>query len=313
MTRGVSAQTLSWLNTRPSLLELCTAFPDEWKAVQQEIAIAVEEHDQARMHRLLKPVGAPKAGFRKAGQEAYILAEIRRRMATLDIERRSLAIAAGKSTGKVRFNLINGFIAQRLLFRREFERKPVSMFWFRLFWPLLWQRRFLMPLVKQRGIYCFFSRDLIEKLAELIGSRSCLEIAAGDGTLTRFLQEAGVNCRATDDYSWQHDVHYPELVQRMDAHAALELYSPEVVICSWPPAGNDFERHVFLTRSVETYIVIVSQYRHASGNWPVYEAQKSFALEERLSLSRLVLPPELASAVYLFNRKHEAGNDRTSG
>jgi hypothetical protein len=303
MTRGVSPQTLSWLNSRPSLQELREAFPEEWTKVQEEIAAAVAEQDQPRLHRLLGQVRAPGAGFRKGRQERYILAEVRRRMATLDIERRSLAIASGKPSGKVRFNLFNGFLAQRLLFRRGFERKPVSLFWFRLIWPLVWQKRYLMPLVKQRGIYCFYSRELIVRLTEIIGTRSCLEIAAGDGTLTRFLAEAGVNIRATDDFSWQQGVDHPESVMRMDARASLVQHSPEVVICSWPPAGNDFERHVFLTRSVSTYIAIVSQHRHASGNWPDYETQSAFTWGEETSLSRLVLPPELGSAVYVFNKK----------
>jgi hypothetical protein len=306
--RGTLAQTLSWLNTRPSLRELCEAFPEEWTAVQHEIAEAVSANDQARLHRLLKPVKSPGAGFRKDSQERYLFAEVRRRMATLDIERRSLALASGKSSGKVRFNLINGFIAQRLLFKRGFERKPVSLFWFRLFWPLLWQKRFLMPLVKQRGIYCFYSRELIARLAELIGNRSCLEIAAGDGTLSRFLKDAGVDIRATDDHSWKHDVDYPNTVLRMDARTALEHYSPEVVICSWPPAGNDFERQVFRTRSVSLYIGFVSEHRHASGNWTDYETQSQFSFTVVHDLSRLLLPPELGSVVCVFRRNTE-GND----
>jgi hypothetical protein len=301
--RGTLAQTLSWLSTRPSLRELCDEFPEEWAVVQQEIATAASENDQKRLHRLLKPVKSPGAGFRKDRLEHYLLAEVRRRMATLEIERRSLALAAGKSSGKVRFNLVNGFIAQRLLFKRGFVRKPVSLFWFRLLWPLLWQKRFLMPLVKQRGIYCFYSRELIARLAELIGPRTCLEIAAGDGTLTRFLAEAGVDIRATDDHSWQHDVRYPESVLRMDARAALEHYAPEVVICSWPPAGNDFERHVFRTRSVSAYIAIVSEHRQASGNWPDYEAQTAFSFVEDSAMSRLLLPPELGSIVCVFSRR----------
>lgn len=306
MAHGAFSQTWSWLNTRPSLQELCKAYPAQWTIVQHEIAVAVIENDQKRLHRLLKPVTHLGAGFRKLPPEQQVLAEVRRHMATLDIERRSLALVAGKSVGKVRFNFINGFIAQRLLFKRDFERKPVSLFWFRLFWPLLWQRRFLMPLVKKRGIYCFYSRELVTKLAEVIGTRTCLEIAAGDGTLSRFLVEAGVDIRATDDHSWQHDVRYSDAVQRMDARAALKHFAPEVVICSWPPASNDFERHVFQTRSVSTYIAIVSQHRQASGNWLDYETQTAFEIVEEVGLSRLMLPPELGSIVCVFNRKPAA-------
>ena len=59
-----------------------------------------------------------------------------------------------------------------------------------------------MPLVEPRGIYCFYSGALVARLAALIGARSCVEIAAGDGTLSRFLRDAGVDVVATDDASW---------------------------------------------------------------------------------------------------------------
>lgn len=305
MQRDASpAEILAWLATRPSLAALCETFPEEWDTVRNEIAAAVAGQDQGRLHRLLQPVKMPGAGFRKSDPSRLVRAEIRRRMALLEVERRSLALAAGKTNdGKIKFNLLNGFVAQRILFKRDFERKPVSIFWFRLLWPLVWQKRFLMPLVKQRGIYCFYSSALISRLADEIGKHRCLEIAAGDGTLTRFLREAGADIRATDDHSWQHDVRYPDSVLRMDAKSALEHFSPEVVVCSWPPAGNDFERQVFRTRSVSTYIVIVSRQRTASGNWSEYEGQNDFDFAEDPSLSRLVLPPELGSAVYVFRRK----------
>ena len=58
-----------------------------------------------------------------------------------------------------------------------------------------------MPLVQPKGIYCFYSKPLIQDLAALIGQRSCIEIAAGDGTLSRFLAAKGVDLTATDDHS----------------------------------------------------------------------------------------------------------------
>jgi hypothetical protein len=71
-----------------------------------------------------------------------------------------------------------------------------------------------MPLVQPKGIYCFYSKPLIERLAGLIGGRSCLEIAAGDGTLSRFLVAAGVRITATDNHSWHDSVDFPDTVLR---------------------------------------------------------------------------------------------------
>ena len=106
---------------------------------------------------------------------------------------------------------------------------------------------------------------------------------------------------ATDDHSWP-DVDFPPDVLRQDARKALRVHRPAVVICSWPPAGNDFEREVFKTPGVELYVVISSRHRFASGDWAAYEEQTGFEFAEDPALTRLVLPPELDAAVYVFRR-----------
>ena len=137
----------------------------------------------------------------------------------------------------------------------------------------------------------------------MIGGRTCLEIGAGDGTLTRFLADKGIQICATDDYSWEHVIEYPQTVERLGAKQALVKYQPQAVICSWPPPGNTFEQKIFSTRSVELYIVIGSRYRFAAGNWDSYAAQDRFEWAIDHSLSSLVIPPELESAVLIFRRK----------
>jgi hypothetical protein len=224
-------------------------------------------------------------------------------MVHLALKNSVLAAAAGGRTGKVRFNWLNGFVAQKLLFAHDLVRKPVSMSWFRLIWPLVWQKDLLMPLVEAKGIYCFYSKELIDALARLIDGRACLEIGAGDGTLSRFLADAGVAVTATDDYSWRHAVAYPEAVLKLDAGQALKRFRPRVAVCSWPPAGNGFERLVLADPGVELYIVIGSRHTFATGNWADYRAQTAFDLSEDEDLGRLVLPPELAGTVWLFRRR----------
>lgn len=306
-------KTLTWLKAKPSLDELSERFPELWETVRREIAGIVASGNEGLPAYLKQMVPAERllekkyCGSRGDKKIAAALVQqiVRGRMAHLAVKRHLVAEATGIEKGKVRFNLLNGYIAQKLLFVRGLERKPVSLFWFRLVWPLLWQRRLLMPLVQPKGIYCFYSRPLIDKLAALIGTRSCLEIAAGDGSLARFLTAGGVAVTATDDHSWSHEVQYPDFVVKQDAHEALREHAPEVVICSWPPAGNAFERQVFRTRSVQLYIVIGSRHRFAAGNWAEYRSQSEFDGEEDVRLSRLVLPPELDAAVYVFRRKKQ--------
>lgn len=299
-----------WLKGKPSLDELRARYPEDWTEVEGKLAALARRglgqmqavlEQSSRQEALLSAALSRGQKSRKT-QETALTQLVRLRMLQLALRQHCVAVASGVKEGKVRFNLVNGLLAQKLLFRQGLERKPVALFWFRLFWPLLWQKRLLMPLVQPQGIYCFYSQLLIEKLSELIGSRSCLEIAAGDGTLSRFLNERGVNITATDDQSWGHTMSYPAAVLKREAREALSLYNPEVVICSWPPPGNNFERQVFKTRSVQLYIVIGSRHRHAAGNWGDYEQQSAFSCIEDSTLSRLVLPPELDSAVYIFRR-----------
>jgi hypothetical protein len=294
-------QARAWLDRQPSLAELQDAYPQEWSVVQRELAEIVP---RGNVHELTAYVRQISAAGRKPvrGLDAALAADIRRAMATAAIKQLSLSAATGVHEGRVRFNLVNGWVAQKLLFESGLRRKPVSLRAFRLVWPLLWQRRFLMPLVGPRGIYCFYSKPLVRRLAEMIGDRPAVEIAAGDGTLARFLADAGADITPTDDHSWR-DVSFPAEVVRQDAREAVRERRPAVVLCSWPPAGNDFEREVFRTASVELYVVIGSRHRFATGNWDAYEEQTAFDLAEDPGLSKLVLPPELEAAVYVFRRR----------
>lgn len=313
MKKNTPQKTWDWLKTMPNLGELCSAYPEEWKLVDNELTALIEEGKPEDLKSYLEQSSSHVVSLMQASKnkpkdqkaaKAALSQYVQNRMANLAIGKCCLSVATGVTKGKIRFNLFNGFIAQKLLFARAFDRKPVSLFWFRLLWPLLWQRKLLMPLVQPRGIYCFYSRPLIEELAKMIASRSCLEIAAGDGTLSRFLKSHGIEITATDNYGWKHAVQYPADVANLDAKAALEKFAPEVVICSWPPAKNSFERHVFNTPGVQQYIVISSRHQFASGNWDDYLSQTSFSLEENRKLGSMVLPPELEPAVYVFCRKN---------
>lgn len=307
VARSKPEEVRRWLEGKPSLDELRDAYPADWEVVERDLADVVSSGDTEQLKAYVESLARGASRGTREPEPVRVRAELRRRMAATAIEQLSLAAAAGVQTGdRIRFNLLNGFAAQKLLFKHDLERKPVSLPWFRIVWPLLWQRRFLMPLVGPKGIYCFYSKPLIAALAELIGNRSCLEIAAGDGTLTRFLRDVGTNIVATDDHSWSHSVRYADVVAKEEASVALRRRQPQVVVCSWPPAGNRFERHVFETSSVELYVMIGSRHLFAAGNWQDYEHQSRFEFAEYPRLSRLVLPPELDAAVYVFRRKDPA-------
>lgn len=300
-----------WLQTKPSLAALCAAYPAVWTSVEAELAPVLAQNQAGQIKKLARQAAAQSQPHRLriTGQtggrvaEAALLQIVRARMIDLAIRQYSLAQATGVKAGKVRFDWFNGLIAQRLFFAKGLQRKPVSLFWFRLLWPLLWQKRRLMPLVESRGIYCFYAAPLIAQLKQLIAGRTCHEIAAGDGTLARLLQQAGVAMSASDDASWSKAISYPANVQKMDARDALQRFNPQVVICCWPPSGNPFERQIFRSRSVETYLLITSRDEYVAGNWDDYRQQTAFDMRELAHLRRLILPPALNGTVYLFQRK----------
>lgn len=306
---------MAWLQKSPLLADLCAKFPGDWEIVQRKLVTIIEQGSPEDLKAITdRPIGnklLPKEFYsrnpgNKQRRDALLSEHIQHRMTCLVIKQYSFSVATGVTKGKVRFDFINGYLAQKLLFSKGLERKMTSLFWFRLIWPLIWRKKLLMPLVESRGIYCFYSKELVKALAVIIGSRSCIEIAAGDGTLTRFLKSDGIRITATDNHSWKHSIRYPDTVALCDAKEALRRFDPEVVICSWPPARNDFERYVFNTKSVQIYIVIGSRFQFGSGNWVAYKSQSTFLFEEDKKLSELVLPPELGSAVYIFRRRAQA-------
>jgi hypothetical protein len=308
--RRSAAEQRAWLAGDPPVAEVRAAYPQEWARVQRELKDVLAADDVAAIKAYASAVAAPpqvRAGGGVGADQALVHALARQRLAAAALTQMGVSAATGVTGGTLRFGLVSGWLSQRLLFAGGgLERKPVSLRWFRLVWPLVRQKRYLMPLVQPRGIYCFYSRALIVRLADLIDGRPCVEIAAGDGTLARFLREAGVDVVATDDGSWRQTRRAGTAaadVIAQDARSALAERRPAVVLCSWPPAGNAFERDVFTTASVQTYIVIGARDEHAAGAWDAYRAQDAFAFAEDPALSRLVLPPEAAPAVHVFQRR----------
>ena len=301
-----------WLNTNPRLEELIERFPHLLEEALRELTTAaatghVEEVNavvaRAKSNAEIWNKRVAKSRNNPKVVEAAVQHVARSKMLLLALDRCHLAAGAGKISGKARFTIVNGLILQQLLFRRNLARKPASLRLFKLCWPLITQKRLLMPLVQRKGIYCFYSKELLARLEESISGGECLEIGAGDGTLSRFLSERGISARATDDQSWGHTIEYPPEVEKLDAKTALHTYQPHTVLCSWPPPGNSFERHVFLTDSVQTYIVIGSRYPYLSGNWNAYAEQTGFDWGIDETMSKLVIPPGLHNAVVVFRRK----------
>lgn len=294
------------------LEELRERYPEPWTKVSEELLQVLSKGNPEQVAQWITLVKADASQWRRRMKESRQNPKVfeaafphllRERLARLALEKTAAAVAAGRSQGTVRLGLWSGSVIQRLLFARGLERKPASMRAFRFWWPWVFDRKLLMPLVQPRGIYCFYSQELLSELEKLFAGRPCLELAAGDGTLARMLRAQGVEVAATDDQSWGPPRQASSEVETLEARRALRKYPSKVVLCSWPPPGNPFEKAVFDSPQVELYVVIGSRHRFAAGNWEAWERQRRFdwKLDERLSA--LVLPPELDPAVYVFRRK----------
>src|SRR4051794_28786208 len=93
------------------------AHPAEWEQVQRELADVVNTGDIDDLKRYVQRVAGQTGGD-----------PIKQAMAREALRKVCVAAATGVTRGKVRFNLANGWLAQKLLFKgKGLERKPVSL------------------------------------------------------------------------------------------------------------------------------------------------------------------------------------------
>ena len=297
------ADDLEWLRRDRDLDELQQRFPQEWERARSRLLTAsgAGRRGYDRLMAELRP--APQGPRDRAPSKAQqVSALVQRRMVRLALQSASDRSESGVAEGAIRFRRFDGALLQRVLFAGGLVRKPVRLPVFRVAWRLAAQRDRLLPLVRPQGIYCFYSAAFVRRLVRMTAGSRAVEIGAGDGTLSRFLQVKGAEVTATDDHSWSDRIDFPSWVEQADAETALRRHEPDFVLCSWPPAGNDFEAAVFRTPSVRTYVAVVSADPREAGNEAAYREQTAFTMKEDPALSRLVLPPG-RNRVLVFTRR----------
>lgn len=125
------------------------------------------------------------------------------------------------------------------------------------------------------NIYQLWNEEYIGALArvviELIGCDVALEVCAGDGMLSHWLSEYGVNIRATDNMSWhqQSEIysnpayknHRPiqthSKVEELDAISAIRKYRPRMVVASW--IGYDSELDCEIIDEKPEYLILMGE------------------------------------------------------
>ena len=150
-----------------SLEELRGRYPREWNKVSEELLQALSKGSAQQVAAWIDLVKADASQWqhrvKQSGRNPKVVEAafphlLRERLARLALAKTSAALAARRTQGSVRLGLWSGSVIQRLLFSGGLKRKPASMRAFRFWWPWVFDRRLLMPLVQPRGIYCFYSR-----------------------------------------------------------------------------------------------------------------------------------------------------------
>ncbi|MFO7835659.1 MAG: hypothetical protein R6V83_03320 [Candidatus Thorarchaeota archaeon] len=99
-----------------------------------------------------------------------------------------------------------------------------------------------------RWFFQFYSEEFIKRLAGAIidclgrveNSGPVLEIMAGNGKLTEFLESfIERDIIATDAKTRRSDIAHPKWVKTMDAIDAIEEYAPALILVSWEPFYSD--------------------------------------------------------------------------
>lgn len=109
-------------------------------------------------------------------------------------------------------------------------------------------------IIKIQGFSLITKRSLNE-LIKYIGNKKCLEIMAGTGSLSYYLNNKGIDIVATDNCQWQSDGRWGSKpwcnIEQIDCIDAIEKYRDrEVIIISWPYMDSNAYRSLLKMREV---------------------------------------------------------------
>ena len=147
-----------------------------------------------------------------------------------------------------------------------------------------------------------FGNYLAKRVAELGGTEEnptvILEVGAGNGCLTHFLQEkmnelipSSVKVVASDSGDWK--IPQAFLVENLPHNKALAKYKPKIVIFSWLPYQYDCTADFRAVESVDEYILIGETDGGCCGNeWLTWGQNWAFDEEKRKQRENQAVPYE---------------------
>ncbi|ATW27955.1 hypothetical protein [Candidatus Formimonas warabiya] len=111
--------------------------------------------------------------------------------------------------------------------------------------------------------FCLLYWDWLKHLVKFLKNKKCLEIMAGCGALSYFLQRSGINIKPTDNFcytgDWNIGKNYWTDIEDIDCLDAIVKYGKniDVIVLSWPSVRNITYFSLELMRLVNPNCVMV--------------------------------------------------------
>lgn len=152
-----------------------------------------------------------------------------------------------------------------------------------------------------------FSENLAKEIRSTGVDEKVVEICAGNGKLSHWLRQFGVNSKAIDNYRNKKISRKPEYVERSGVMQALQKYNPELVIGCWIPFKSTVALRALSHPSVRYYIDIGVGYGDCTGTEKLWQLKKvvitNLGSVEAYSVSRAdFFESGDHSFVYLFEK-----------
>lgn len=125
--------------------------------------------------------------------------------------------------------------------------------------------------------YTAVTRAFIDNLAMFLQDKRCLEIMAGQGCLSYFLQEEGINIHPTDNASWELDTaKYWTDIEIIDCLDAIRKYGKDIdyIIIGWTPPNDDIINKVFDTIwevNPDLEIIFIGEENECTGTYDMFD------------------------------------------
>lgn len=109
--------------------------------------------------------------------------------------------------------------------------------------------------------FSIITKPLADSLADYLKGKKCLEIMAGNGVLSKALQDRDIDIIATDNKSWYESSAYEDVwteVENLEAGDAIRKYkNVDYILVSWMPIDVPSKRIVRMIRKYNPNVKII--------------------------------------------------------